>query len=68
MIHQSMSASAVQRKIDTAAQTYGALIRDETWTLQHAHEALIDADKHGLDLFQVAGLAKAIACFQCTAD
>lgn len=68
MIHQTMSGMAAQKKIDAAAQQYAANIGNEIWTLQHAHEVLIDADKHGLDLFQVAGLAKAIACFQLTAE
>ncbi|MDF3837115.1 hypothetical protein P3W85_29790 [Cupriavidus basilensis] len=68
MAHQSISARAVQARIDKAAQEYGALIRDDHWTLQHAHDVLIHADRDGLDLFKIAGLAKAIACFQCSAD
>lgn len=65
MIHQSMSGRAAQARIDTAAGEYARLISAGTWTLAHAHEMLRDG---GLNLFQIAGLAKAIACFQCSAD
>lgn len=68
MKHQSMSARAAQARIDKAAREYGALIRDEHWTLQHAHDVLIHADRDSLDLFGIAGLAKAIACYQCSED
>ncbi len=68
MAHQSMSARAVQSRIDKAAQAYAALIRDDHWTLQHAHDVLIHADRDGLDLFSIAGLAKAIACYQCSEE
>lgn len=63
MVHQSMSAQAVQSRIDKEAQKYGAMIRDEHWTVAHAHDVLT-GDK--LNLFQIAGLAKAVACFQCS--
>lgn len=65
MVHQSMSAFAVQKLIDKEAQNYGAMIRDEHWTLAHAHDVLRGDN---LDLFKLAGLAKAIACFQCTSE
>lgn len=68
MAHQSMSDRAVQARIDGAAREYAALIRDDHWTLHHAHDVLIHADRDGLDLFKIAGLAKAIACFQCSED
>jgi hypothetical protein len=65
MNHQTMSGRAVQEKIDEAAQTYAAFIRQGVWTLEHAHAELRNNER---DLFHTAGLAKAIACFQCTAD
>lgn len=68
MAHQSMSSRAVQARIDKAAQEFGALIRDDHWTLQHAHDVLMHADREGRDLFTIAGLAKAIACFQCSEE
>ena len=58
MIHQSMSGRAAQERIDQAAREYAGLISAETWTLEHAHEMLRDGN---LNLFQIAGLAKAIA-------
>ncbi len=64
-IHQSMSGRAAQKRIDAEAQNYGLMLRDEHWTLQHAHDVL-KGDR--LNLFQIAGLAKAIACFQCDED
>lgn len=70
-MHQSMSARTAQAKIDVEAQNYGAMLRDEHWTLEHAHQVLSDGVNRtpglrGLNLFQIAGLAKAIACFQCS--
>ena len=62
MAHQSMSSRVVQARIDREAQAYAEFIRDGRWTLEHAHHALRNDN---LDLFQIAGLAKAIACFQC---
>ena len=69
--HQSMSARTAQAKIDVEAQNFGALIRDGHWTLEHAHQVLVDGAAktpglRGLNLFEIAGLAKAIACFQCS--
>lgn len=70
-IHQTMSARAAQARIDRAAQEFGAMIRDEHWTLEYAHQRLREIDgapgtRGSLNLFQIAGLAKAIACFQCS--
>jgi hypothetical protein len=65
-MQQSMSGQAVQKKIDVQAQKFANRFNSGTWTLNHAHSVLQDADKHELDLFQIAGLAKAIACFQCS--
>lgn len=65
MIQQSMNAKEAQYRIDREAQKYGELIRDEIWTLQYAHNELMNGN---LSLFRIAGLAKAIACFQCSVD
>lgn len=63
MIHQSMSGQSAQLRINEAAQKYAALISGEAWTLEHAHKMLVSGD---LDIFHIGGLAKAIACFQCS--
>ncbi|HBN6129049.1 TPA: hypothetical protein L3M38_004080, partial [Clostridioides difficile] len=55
-----MSARAVQLLVDAEAQRYGELIRDQTWSLEHAHYVLTHIDQEKLDLFSVAGLAMAI--------
>lgn len=67
-VHQTMSARLAQEHIDKHAQKFGALILNEEWDLEHAHSVLAEPDKNGLDLFAIAGLAKAIACFQCDGD
>lgn len=64
-IHQTMSGRAAQKLIDSSAQKYAMLIANEEWSIDYAHSVLRAPDKHGLDLFSIAGLAKAIACFQC---
>lgn len=64
-IHQTMSAQAAQKRIDREAQNFAGFLRDEHWTLEHAHQVLRESN---LDLFKTAGLAKAIACFQCSED
>lgn len=66
MLHQSMSARVVKARIEREAQAYGRLIRDEEWTLELAHQCLLQAQANKLDLFMIAGLAMAIACFQCS--
>ena len=68
MIHQSMSAKSADVRINQEAQKYGLLIRNEEWTLEYAGKVLADLDKHNLDLFQIAGLAKALICFQCSVE
>lgn len=65
MADQSMSEQEVQRRIDDAARTYDAFLREDVWTLEYAHSVLRE---NKLDLFHTAGLAKAIACFQCSAE
>jgi hypothetical protein len=65
-MEQSMSGQAVQQKIDVQSKKFANRLSGGTWTLNDAHNVLLDADKHELDLFQIAGLAKAIACFQCS--
>jgi hypothetical protein len=64
MIHQTMSGAECQRKIDAACQKFAMEIRDERLTLCDAHKMLNSSRE--LDLFSTAGLAKAIACFQCS--
>ncbi|VWC52662.1 hypothetical protein BLA23254_08050 [Burkholderia lata] len=66
VLQQTMSARAVQLRVDAEAQRYGELIRDQTWSLEHAHYVLTHADQEKLDLFAVAGLAMAIAWYQCS--
>lgn len=62
-----MSGKAVQVKIDSHIKNFAELIANEQWTLSHAHKVL--HNPHGaLDLFEIAALAKVIACFQCSAD
>ena len=68
MLHQTMSGRKAQELIDCSAQRYAQLIRDEKLSLSDAHVALTNPGREELDLFQIAGLAKAIACFQCSAD
>lgn len=65
MAHQSMSGREAQSRIDQRAQAYAALIQSDVLTLQDAHQQLVTGN---LDLFQIAGLAKALACFQCSAS
>lgn len=65
MAHQTMSGQEAQRRIDLEVQNFAGFLRDEHWTLEHAHQVLRESN---LDLFKTAALAKAIACFQCSAD
>ncbi len=65
MAHQSMSGRSAQVRIDQETEQYAVLIRNDQWTLEQAHQELRNPK---LDLFKTAGLAKAIACFQCSAD
>lgn len=67
-IQQTMSGKSAQKMIDASAQKFATLIVNEEWTIEFAHSVLLAPDKHGLDLFNIAGLAKAIACFQCVAE
>lgn len=64
MTHQSMSGKDAQTRIDAETQRYAQQIRGEALSLADAHSLLMTGN---LDLFQIAGLAKAIACFQCSA-
>ena len=63
MLHQTMSGVAAQWQIEAACQKYAMEIRDERLTLEAAHKLLAEKS---MSLFEIAGLAKAIACFQCT--
>ena len=60
MLEQSMSGVLAQRFIDKAAQFYALQLRNETLSIPDAHAMLL---RPGLNLFQTAGLAKALACF-----
>lgn len=64
-IEQTMSGRDAQARIDREALNFTDMIRDEHWTLEYAHQRLRN-DNGRLNLFQMAGLAKAIACFQCS--
>lgn len=66
-LEQTMSSVEAQRRIDLAADGYCKKFLSGEWTLFDAHENLCHSYAD-LDLFQIAGLAKAIACFQCSAD
>ena len=66
-MHQSMSGKSAQKRIDAAASKYAYLIKDEVWSFEYAHKLLANVDNK-LDLFEIAGLAKAIACFQCSEE
>jgi len=64
---QSMSGREAQRRIDAEAAKYARLFQDGTKTLEDAHKHLCTVVASA-SLFRIAGIAKAIACFQCTAD
>ncbi|WP_213303507.1 hypothetical protein [Paraburkholderia sacchari] len=64
MADQSMSAHAAQQRIDREAAKFAAMLRGDHWSLEHAHHVL---KNDNLSLFEIAGLAKVIACFQCVA-
>ncbi|WP_434716361.1 hypothetical protein [Paraburkholderia sp. A3RO-2L] len=68
MAHQTMSAVAVQSRIDVECEKYTKRIDSGELTLSHAHTVLTNSDAYNMDLFKIAGLAKAFACFQCSAD
>lgn len=60
---QTMSVEAANKRIDREAKRYEVMLREQYWSLEHAHDVLRN---HNLSLFQIAGLARAIACFQCS--
>jgi hypothetical protein len=62
-MNQSMSYAKVKELCKEHAMKFGARIQSGEITLEQAHK-MMQEDK--LDLFQVAGLAQAIACFQCS--
>lgn len=67
IIHQTMSGQAADARIKKEAQKYAEKIATGYWTLESAHMQLrMGADGGTMSLFQIAGLAKAIACFQCS--
>ena len=61
-----MYASTVQKLIDDEFEKYLDLLTrpavGERWSLEHAHTVLAG---DSLSLWQIAALAKAIACVQC---
>lgn len=59
----SMHPSRVQAQANDEFNNYYGLLAVGHWTLEHAHSQLTGGN---LSLFQIAGLAKAIACFQCS--
>ena len=65
MAYQSMSGAVAQKRIDEAAQKFARQIADEVLSLSDAHEMLRISKT--MSIFEIAGLAKAIACFQCEA-
>lgn len=67
-MNQSMSYAAVSSKVKKAAQEYGKQIQAGTLTLDVCQDMVSQPDKYSLDLFQIAGLAMATACFQCSAE
>lgn len=66
-MHQSMSGREAQRRIDAEAQEIAKSMQEGTLTLDEAHQHLIEG-VNSMSLFRIAGYAKAIACFQCSAD
>ncbi len=64
---QSMSSIEAQRRIDFEAQKVARRFKDGVITLEAAHKQL-EAGIRTMSLFQIAAYAKAIACFQCSAD
>lgn len=67
-MHQTMNGKSAQKRIDEHAQRYAGKFISNEWSLAYAHEMLKAPDAHKLDLFQIAGLAKATACFQCSTE
>lgn len=65
MPDQTMSYFAVKQRSKSRARVYGKKILAGELTLESAHKMLINPDANHLDLFDIAGLAQAIACFQC---
>jgi hypothetical protein len=65
-LHQSISYLAVKTRTKTEAQKFGEKIKSGELSLENAHLLLINPDVQKLNLFQIAGLAQAIACFQCS--
>lgn len=66
-MHQSMSGREAQRRIDAEAEKVARCLQDGTMTLEAAHKHLTICVE-SMSLFRIAGYAKAIACFQCSAD
>lgn len=62
-MHQTMSGMSFDQKIKKHTQDYTIAISSGALTLEAAHNKL---KNDNLSLFQVAALAKAIACFQCS--
>lgn len=66
-MHQTMSGRETQRRIDAEAQKVTKCFQEGTMTLEDAHKHLTTCVE-SMSLFRIAGYAKAIACFQCSAD
>lgn len=65
-MEQSMSYQAVKERCRTEVMKFGDRIQNGELTLEAAHKMLLAPDENKLDLFQIAALAQAISCFQCS--
>lgn len=65
-MEQSMSYMAVKERSKAEALKFAAKINAGEVTLEQAHKMLMAPDENHLNLFEIAGLAQAIACFQCS--
>jgi len=61
----SISPEHVEEQVFPHTENYFHMLSEGHWSLAHAHDVLRGDN---LSLFQIAGLAKAIACFQCSAE
>lgn len=70
MAEQKMPGRDAQDRIDAAALRYMTLFDNDEWSLEHAYAVLttFNSPEHNLNLFEVAGLAKALACYQSSAE
>ncbi|MBR8221269.1 hypothetical protein [Burkholderia ambifaria] len=61
-----MNETFAQGLIDSAFNRFKTAISSGEWTLEYAHHVLTHPDENSMNLFEIAALAKAIACFQCS--